>query len=67
MADHSLKRWPQAGRSRGFGEPDEIAQAAVFVASDESRFITGASLVVDGGSSLGLPLPQTGTSNANVR
>ena len=32
-----------------FGEPDEIADAAVFLASDESRFIVGAELVIDGG------------------
>ena len=32
-----------------FGEPDEIADAAVFLASDESRFIVGTELVVDGG------------------
>ena len=31
------------------GEPEEIAQAAIYLGSDESKFITGTTLVIDGG------------------
>lgn len=31
------------------GEPDEVARAALFLASDEASFITGIDLAVDGG------------------
>ena len=41
----ALARTP-AGR---FGEVDELAGAAVYLASDQSRFVTGADLAVDGG------------------
>jgi NAD(P)-dependent dehydrogenase (short-subunit alcohol dehydrogenase family) len=34
-----------------FGEPREIAQAAAFLASDDSSFITAATFMVDGGLS----------------
>jgi len=31
------------------GDPDDIAKAVVFLASDDSSFITGIELFVDGG------------------
>ena len=34
---------------RRFAEPSEVADLVVFLASDESRFITGAEHIIDGG------------------
>lgn len=35
------------------GEPRDVAEAAVFLASDAASFVTGVSLAVDGGNSVG--------------
>lgn len=37
------------------GRPEEVARVAMFLASDESSFMTGSSVVVDGGFGSGLP------------
>jgi len=34
------------------GEPEDIAPTAVYLASDDSRFMTGQAIVVDGGFSV---------------
>lgn len=39
---------------RRFGRAEEIAKAALFLASDDASFVTGAELIVDGGMSAGL-------------
>lgn len=36
-----------------FGKPEDIGMAAVFLASEGAKYITGASLPVDGGNSIG--------------
>jgi 3-oxoacyl-[acyl-carrier protein] reductase len=35
-----------------YGQPEDIAELAIYLASAESRFMTGASLTIDGGFSI---------------
>ena len=32
-----------------FGEPEDVAYGVLYLASDESKFLTGSELVIDGG------------------
>jgi NAD(P)-dependent dehydrogenase (short-subunit alcohol dehydrogenase family) len=43
-----------------FGEPEEIARAALFLASDESSYVTASAFMVDGGLSAAYLTPETG-------
>jgi NAD(P)-dependent dehydrogenase (short-subunit alcohol dehydrogenase family) len=38
---------------RRVGQPDDVAEAVAFLAADAARYITGATVVVDGGLTLG--------------
>ncbi len=38
---------------RRLGEPDDVAAVALFFASDAARYVTGQTLVVDGGMTMG--------------
>jgi len=44
-----LSRTPMGG----LGQPSDVADAALFLASDESKYITGIVMPVDGGNSIG--------------
>jgi NAD(P)-dependent dehydrogenase (short-subunit alcohol dehydrogenase family) len=46
------RKWPIISRANALGRignPDEVANAVLFLASDEASFVTGATLSVDGG------------------
>ena len=48
--DETIKKSREAWHLMGhFGKPEDIANGILYLASDESRFVTGAELVIDGG------------------
>lgn len=50
----------QAGKLHALtriGRPEEVARVAAFLASEDASFMTGSSVVVDGGFGSGLPAP----------
>jgi NAD(P)-dependent dehydrogenase (short-subunit alcohol dehydrogenase family) len=49
----TLKRATSGSPLRRIGEPDEIAGAAVYLASKAAAFMTGQALVIDGGATIG--------------
>jgi NAD(P)-dependent dehydrogenase (short-subunit alcohol dehydrogenase family) len=49
MPDDYVDAVIQANPVKRVGEPHEIADLALFLASDESKFITGTEIVIDGG------------------
>lgn len=50
LHDPELKKMTEAKIPMGrFGEPDEVARVAVFLASEDSSYVTGSTYYVDGG------------------
>ena len=53
----AVRRWKSVIPLAHWGRPEDIANAVIYLASDEAGFITGHTLVVDGGQTIALSSP----------
>lgn len=53
----AVQRWKSAIPLGHWGRPEDIAGAVMYLASDEAGFVTGHTLVVDGGQTITLACP----------
>ncbi len=53
MPENILTEWKKHQPLRRFGQPEEVANAYLFLASEEASFVSGAVLRVDGGMVVG--------------
>ena len=53
MAPERIPQWEKGIKLGRLCKPEEIASAVLFLVSDESSYITGQNIIVDGGLCLG--------------
>ncbi len=52
VSENFIKKMTESIPMKRYGDPKEVAYAVLFLASDESSYITGQSIIVDGGITL---------------
>ena len=52
MSDDSINQY-RARHLLGFGQPEDIADVILFLCSDGARYMTGQTIIVDGGLTVG--------------
>ena len=60
LTEEELRRDEVTTPLQRAGRPDDIAKAVLFFASELAEFVTGQTLVVDGGATVRFPLPSPG-------
>lgn len=52
--DEAMKQFPEKAGIARYGEPEEIAGLMAYLVSKEARWLTGASVRIDGGEVKGI-------------